>query len=367
MSHLIPLSERDFKTLAKQYLNTLREQTPADREPPTLMQAQELLARACGHQSLHEAKTWWATNAQPQPAIEKNTPNTYDQAAAMADTANVERLRNLLFKSASKLALYAGTFDRHKLLHEARSSGEINGTEHYTAHHIAEDLIKDGTLVQHDNLLTTFLWMEDARRLRKLSNVKNADLQVSLAPEHVFVGLSTEQTEAVANACKGQVASLLETHNGAGKTIMMEQVCKAHTEAGYDVIVSALSWKDTHIASYLMGQNSKAGIAIDPLLSQLHSNDSSGRPTFAKPTLVVLDNAGQVPVTLLSKLLDAADRDMATFKVFLVADKMQPYSAAAIVKEEIGSIQVHKDRRKPGEEGLDMTSELADARRPRMK
>lgn len=370
MTHLIPLSERDFKTLAKQYLNTLREQTPAGSELPTLMQAQELLAKACGHQSLYEAKTWWAANPQgqspdaPSVATPWRVSGTYDLERALQDTANVKRLRELLLRSAQQLSQTEGAFSQNTLLRVAGT--EVSGQDHYTLYHLAGAMLDEGELAKHGVHITTRQWIETAQELQRMGNTRNTKLQVNLPQAQHDFALSAEQNEVVAKACSGQVASVVETHNGAGKAIMVEQVCMAHKAAGYDVIISALSWQDTHVMSYTVGQSAKAAIALDPLLKQMHSNDSAGRISFDKPTLVVLEEAGRVPAHMLAKLMSNAELDGSLLKVLLVAGRVEPHSAAGVMKDAVGSIQVHKDRRGPAKEDQPSTGESEPARRPKI-
>lgn len=154
MSHLIPISQRDFKTLSKQYLSTLKAQAAPGEDIPTLMQAQELLAKACGHQSLHEATLWWSSQPKPtemadtQPDMTPTFFGHYNIERAMSDQANVERLRQILLDEASMRFGENGSFS----LFEVRRAAEtrLSGHDIYTLFHVSKQMVEDGTFIEND-------------------------------------------------------------------------------------------------------------------------------------------------------------------------------------------------------------------------
>ena len=168
----------------------------------------------------------------------------------------------------------------------------------------------------------------------------SVDLTVA-KPGESAAPLSEEQVAAVRHVCASGSIAVVEGAAGSGKSVTLRPVADLHREAGYRVIAAAVAWR----AALETGADCDARpFAIEKLLRAA----AKGQVALDDRTLLIVDEAGMLPVRSMHRLLSLVEQSGA--KLVLTGDtqQLQPIEAGPglrLVTDAIGSIRVDEIRR----------------------
>ena len=153
--------------------------------------------------------------------------------------------------------------------------------------------------------------------------------------------ISDEQEAAVRHVCAAGDISVVEGAAGSGKSVTLRPIADLHRQAGYRVIAASIAWR----AALQTGADCEARpVALEKLLRSL----AKGTMALDARTLLIVDEAGMMPVRSTHRLLDAVERSGA--RLVLVGDReqLQPIEAGPglrLITDVVGSARVEEIRR----------------------
>lgn len=351
-----------LKALAKRYLKVKKDrgETPAGG----LMSIQEDLARAAGHRDMHAAQSYWNRKDTPEQAS--------DARADVLAMTQMPPEKQRVLEAAEALVRLQGWVGVEQIVEKClRMHAKEWGVETHAEQARARVVEQVQLAIQdpryfrvHGAKVTTASWLGLQRTLAHLA--VRRDLGMAVLPvvsRHADL-MSTEQVEAVSEACQTDAVVAIAAATGAGKSMVLEGVVEAYRQAGWRVMGSALSWAGTKALGTILGLGDEDCMALAPLVER--SIEAAGG-AFDRPTLIILDEAQQMPMSLVAELAQIAGFSAKVPVKLVVAGNpvdAMPHNALETVMQNARTCSITIDRRKPlndGADGNDLPTKLVTA------
>lgn len=174
--------------------------------------------------------------------------------------------------------------------------------------------------------------------------------------------MADEQKEVVKASClTNHNVVIVEGTAGAGKSFSLNAIREVYEsipprkigeKVGYDIIGTALSWTATKVLEESAGLT--GGMAIEGFVRRMKECEEKGLDFFNRRTVVIVDEAGLAPTTLMKDILHYASTSSHDVRVILTGDSLQlnpvqAGNALELLVAECGSTRLDTIRRQKQE------------------
>ena len=174
--------------------------------------------------------------------------------------------------------------------------------------------------------------------------------------------MADEQKEVVKASClTNHNVVIVEGTAGAGKSFSLNAIREVYEsipprkmgeKIGYDIIGTALSWTATKVLEESAGLT--GGMAIEGFVRRMKEAEEKGLEFFNRRTVVIVDEAGLAPTTLMKDILHYAAKSSHDVRVILTGDSLQlnpvqAGNALELLVAECGSTRLDTIRRQKQE------------------
>jgi hypothetical protein len=326
MKNLIEeVNEPLFKALSKNYLKLIKQKDPDSSQ--TLAMIQEDLARVIGYPNLHAAQAQWAMQSTPQYILENATPEEKLAAAKSIEWAFAYLENNFHVFSREKLLDAAvevdkkiATTDEQKARWKILVGEAIKGYEdNIVSVRIPGGITTKKLKAKSDNLIH-LARSHDHRRM---------------LPSAAFQ--SPDTAEAIKSLCQlPSQLGILSANSDETKYAGMKEIKAAYEAAGFQVEITSPSpfRAETIVSNEVMG--SKGDVALGHWLEKL-GHASTKKPAISGPTVMLVDNADEVPLRMLEGVLKELSKVPEVTKVvlFSMRDAVNPHSTMQVLNQEL--------------------------------